>query len=105
MRAAWYERPGAARNVLQLGEIPTPIPQSGEVLVQLKASGINPSDYKRRGAPAANQDSYGRMVPHSDGAGIVLEVGSGADTSWKGRRVWVWKRYTGKVTRPQKPWN
>ena len=31
MRAAFYERNGAAREVLQLGDVPTPEPGAGEV--------------------------------------------------------------------------
>ena len=47
MRAAWYERKGAAREVLQVGELPIPEPGPGEVRVQVAVSGINPSDTKR----------------------------------------------------------
>jgi NADPH2:quinone reductase len=90
MRAAWYEHPGAAREVLQLGTIPAPIAEPGEVLIQIRASGINPSDYKRRGAPTSNPAPLDRMVPHSDGAGIVVDVGAGVPADWIGRRVWVW---------------
>lgn len=89
MRAAWYDRPGPARDVLQVGDLPDPIPQSGEVLVQVRASGINPSDYKRRGATALNEAPK-RMVPHSDGAGVVVGVGEGVDAAWVGQAVWMW---------------
>ena len=46
MKAAWYEKIGAANEVLQIGELEDPIPQAGEVLVEIKASGVNPSDVK-----------------------------------------------------------
>ena len=48
MKAVWYERTGAAPDVLIFGEIPTPSAGPGEVRVRLEASGINPSDAKRR---------------------------------------------------------
>ena len=48
MRAAWFEEFGAARDVLKLGELETPEPGPGEVLVRLHTSGINPSDVKKR---------------------------------------------------------
>ena len=48
MQAAWYERTGPAGEVLQLGELETPRPGPGDVLVRVFASGINPSDTKMR---------------------------------------------------------
>ncbi len=48
MRAAWYQRLGPASEVLELGEIPDPVPSSGELLIRLLASGVNPADVKRR---------------------------------------------------------
>jgi NADPH2:quinone reductase len=87
MKAAWYERNGAARDVLQVGEMETPEPGPGEVLVRLATSGVNPSDVKsRRGRPLA----FPRIVPHSDGAGVIVAVGRDADPARVGERVWTW---------------
>ena len=36
MKAAWYATNGEARDVLQVGELPTPTPGPGEVRVRLK---------------------------------------------------------------------
>src|SRR5437868_14420799 len=44
MRAVWYDRQGAADEVLVCGELPTPNAGHGEVRVKLEASGVNPSD-------------------------------------------------------------
>ena len=44
MKAVWYTKTGIAADVLQVGELDNPIPVAGEVLVKIKASGINPSD-------------------------------------------------------------
>jgi NADPH:quinone reductase-like Zn-dependent oxidoreductase len=58
MRAVWYDRQGAADEVLVCGELPTPEAGHGEVRVRLEVSGVNPSDTYRRsptsilGAPA-----------------------------------------------------
>jgi NADPH2:quinone reductase len=89
MRAAFYTRQGAAHDVLQIGELPTPQPGPGEVRVRLRASGVNPSDWKvRRGG-------FGRgliaplIIPHSDGAGDIDAVGDGT-VDRVGERVWVW---------------
>ena len=87
MKAAWYERNGAARDVLIIGELPKPQPGPGEVLVRVLVSGINPSDVKgRRGRPLPGP----RVVPHSDGAGIVEAVGEGIPEKRIGERVWLW---------------
>src|SRR5437763_2288088 len=69
MRAVWYDRQGAADDVLVCAELPTPQAGHGEVRVRLEASGVNPSDtYRRRGPPAME---YPRVVTNSDGAGVV----------------------------------
>lgn len=87
MKAGWYEKNGEARDVLVVGDMETPKPAAGEVLVRLKASGVNPSDVKsRRGRPLIAP----RIVPHSDGAGLIEAVGDGVDASRIGERVWTW---------------
>lgn len=87
MRAAWYERNGTARDVLELGDMPLPVPGPGEVRIRLVASGVNPSDVKaRRGRPLNAE----RIIPHSDGAGEIDAVGPGVDHGRVGQRVWVW---------------
>src|SRR5260221_7190125 len=88
MRAVWYDRQGAADEVLVCGELPTPQAGHGEVRVKLEASGVNPSDtYRRRGPPAME---YPRVVTNSDGAGVVDQVGPGVPERWLGKRVWLY---------------
>jgi len=87
MRATWYERNGEARDVLLIGELPTPAPASGEVRVRLMTSGVNPSDVKsRRNRPLAAD----LVIPHSDGAGIIDAVGDSVPQTRIGERVWIW---------------
>jgi NADPH:quinone reductase len=87
MKAAWYEKNGEARDVLVVGDMETPKPAAGEVLVRLHTSGVNPSDVKsRKGRPLIAP----RIVPHSDGAGTIDAVGDGVDEARIGERVWVW---------------
>jgi NADPH:quinone reductase len=89
MRAAYYEKNGAAREVLTLGEVETPHPGPGEVRVKLVTSGVNPSDVKaRRGA--TRKIAFPRVIPHSDGAGEIDMVGDGVDRARVGERVWIW---------------
>lgn len=93
MQAAWYERNGAAREVLVVGELPAPEPARGEVRVRIAWSGVNPSDVKSRGGRAM---PFPRVIPHSDGAGVIDAVGDGVPESRVGERVWVWNAAWGR---------
>jgi NADPH2:quinone reductase len=66
MRAAYYEKNGAAGDVLRVAEVDTPAPGPGEVRVKLKTSGVNPSDVKAREG-RTRKIGYSRVIPHSDG--------------------------------------
>lgn len=81
---------GAAREVLRLGEFPTPEPGAGEVRVKLATSGVNPSDVKTRAGLRIPTLPFARIVPHSDGAGVIDAVGAGVPASRIGERVWTW---------------
>ena len=88
MKAVWYERSGPAPEVLTCGEMPTPVAGPGEVRVRLEASGVNPADVGRRGGSYRALE-YPRVIPNSDGAGIVDQVGSGVTRLRPGQRVWL----------------
>src|SRR5437763_8861880 len=90
MRAAWYERPGPAAEVLQVGEMADPEPSPGEVRVRIALSGVNPGDTKKRGDWLGNRMPFPRIVPHSDGSGVIDAVGQGVDRGRIGQRVWVY---------------
>ena len=87
MLAAYYEANGAAREVLRVAEVETPDPGPGEVRVRLHASGVNPSDVKSRGL---RKLAFPRVIPHSDGAGVIEAAGDGVAPSRIGERVWIW---------------
>ncbi|HZL40527.1 MAG TPA: NADPH:quinone reductase [Pseudolabrys sp.] len=89
MRAAYYESNGSAREVLRVGEADTPQAGPGEVRVKLATSGVNPSDVKSRQG-ATRKIAWPRVVPQSDGAGVIDRVGDGVAKSRIGERVWVW---------------
>ena len=89
MKAAWYERNGPAKSVLTVGEMPDPVPGPGEVLVRIAVSGVNPSDVKSR-AGARGGMAFPKIVPHSDGAGVIEAVGPGVEKGRIGERVWLW---------------
>ncbi|WP_195820005.1 NADPH:quinone reductase [Roseobacter sp. MH60115] len=92
MRIISYESFGNASDVLHLSEQELPTPQVGEVCVELAYSGVNPSDVKARAGsrPGVTTPPFPRIVPHSDGAGIISAVGPGVDTARIGERVWIW---------------
>ncbi len=91
MKAVWYEKFGPARDVLNFGDRPDPSPAKGEVLVGVRASGVNPSDVKMRsGARPGAVMAWPAIIPHSDGAGVIEAVGPGIDPSRVGERVWIW---------------
>jgi NADPH2:quinone reductase len=58
-------------------EIPTPLPTQGQVLVKIRASGINPLDIKIRGGEAAHAKQPLPAVLGLDMAGVVDAVGPG----------------------------
>jgi NADPH2:quinone reductase len=76
MKAVWYERTGAAPDVLTFGAMQTPVAGPDEVRVRLEASGVNPADVGRRSGSYRAME-FPRMIPHSDGGGIVDQVGDG----------------------------
>jgi NADPH2:quinone reductase len=89
MRAAYYEANGPAAAVLRLGDVATPEPGPGEVRIRLAASGVNPSDVKSREG-RTRKIAFPRVIPHSDGAGIIDKVGAGVAATRVGERVWTW---------------
>lgn len=96
MKATWFEKFGPASEVLNVGEQAKPLPGDGEVLVRLAASGVNPSDVKKRLGSAPDLLDEGLVIPHSDGAGLVEAVGEGVTEDRIGERVWVYEAQHGR---------
>lgn len=87
MKAILVNRCGD-HEVLELADLPTPKPKSNEVLIQIKASGVNFIDvYFREGRYPASLP----FVIGQEAAGVVVEVGQGVATLKPGDRV----AYTG----------
>jgi NADPH2:quinone reductase len=59
------------------------------VRVKLATSGVNPSDVKSRQG-STRKIAWPRLIPQSDGAGVIDQVGDGIAKSRLGERVWVW---------------
>jgi NADPH:quinone reductase-like Zn-dependent oxidoreductase len=73
MKTAFFSQHGGP-EVMTFGELPTPTPKPGEVLVQIKAAAMNRVDkWVRDGWPGIKL-----TLPHilgSDGAGVIAAVG------------------------------
>jgi len=91
MYAAWFEAFGAAKDVLQHGEIESPVARQGEVLVRMRTSAVNPSDVKKRAGSFPDLLDAGFVIPNSDGAGVIEAVGDAVDASRIGERVWLYQ--------------
>jgi|SRR6516165_8108207 len=79
MKALRFEKYGAPA-VLSIQDLPVPALEDDEVLVQVKASSINPSDLA---TVAGRFHSKLPMTPGRDFAGFVVDGGA-----WTGKQVW-----------------
>jgi NADPH2:quinone reductase len=95
MKAALYDRHGAAREVLRVEDVARPEPGRGEVRVKVELSGINPTDWKSRSG-ATPRPIDGFQIPHHDGAGVIDAVGEGVDPARIGQRAWLWMAADGR---------
>jgi NADPH:quinone reductase-like Zn-dependent oxidoreductase len=81
MRALRIESVGK----LALADVPEPTPRQGEAVVELRAAALNHRDvWIKLGQYAGIRYP---CIPGSDGSGVVVSVGPGADPSWVGREV------------------
>ncbi len=86
MKAAFLDTTGSP-DVIRFGDLPRLTPKSGEVLVKVAASALNPIDvYIRAGTVAMPLPKP--FIPGCDLAGVVEEIGPGAKRFKAGDRVW-----------------
>ena len=98
MKAYLLHAYGPPENLL-LSEVPKPEPRPGEVLVQVRATSINPYDWHHmRGVPVAARfvpGGFGKRRPNDsilgcDLAGVVEAVGAGVTAFQPGDRDTPW---------------
>ncbi len=82
MKAQWYQRYGRPEEVLELREVPVPVPGPGEALVRVHTASVQPLDWQLIvGEPRVLRLSFGlrtrRHIPGADMAGTVEAVGPG----------------------------
>ncbi|HXP74563.1 MAG TPA: NAD(P)-dependent alcohol dehydrogenase [Stellaceae bacterium] len=85
MKAAVIERPGL--DNLKIEELPMPEPGPGEVLVRLRAASLNYRDTLTVIGGYGSRQKQERLIPLSDGAGEVVDVGPGVESWRRGDRV------------------
>src|SRR5579863_8172387 len=75
-------------EVLVLADLPDPVPGPGQVLLRVRAAGVNPVDtYIRAGANGRTPAMP--YTPGSDVAGVVEAVGAGVSRVRAGDRVYA----------------
>jgi len=81
-------------EVMKMEEIPAPKAGAGEVVVRIRAAGVNPFDtYMRNGTYAIKPPLP--YIPGGDGAGVVETVGEGVTKLKPGDRVYLGHPITG----------
>ncbi|GLZ56343.1 NADPH:quinone reductase [Actinomycetospora sp. NBRC 106378] len=93
-RAVRFDHHGG-RDVLAVVDVPMPVPGPGEVVVEVRAAGINPGEAAiREGALAEQAPSTFPSGQGSDLAGVVTAVGAGVTRRAVGDEVlgWSWSR-------------
>jgi len=92
MKAIRVQKAGGPEE-LELTTVPDPSPGPGQVLVAVKAAGVNPFEvYRREGKYPGSEFPW---APGVDGAGNVEAVGQGVNTLSAGDRVWFAGALTG----------
>lgn len=86
MKAAYINQTGPS-DVIQYADLPTPIPQDGQVLVKVGAVAVNPIDTYIRAGAVAVATSFPYIIG-CDLAGTVQAVGLHATRFKVGDRVW-----------------
>src|ERR1700722_5421572 len=80
MRALRFQKTGSL-DELRVEDVPKPVPIAGEVLVQVKAAAINPSDVKN--VLGKMHETSVPRIPGRDFAGLVAD----GPEAWKGKAV------------------
>ncbi|XP_058093388.1 chloroplast envelope quinone oxidoreductase homolog [Magnolia sinica] len=88
MQAVQYDGYGGGAAGLKHVELPVPSPKKEEVLIKLEAASINPVDWKiQKGVARPFLPRKFPIVPVTDVAGEVVEVGQGVDNIKVGDKV------------------
>lgn len=93
-RAVRFDRYGD-RDVLYIADVDVPVPSTGEVVVEVRAAGINPGEAAIR--TGALEERFPATFPSGEGsdlAGVISAIGDGVTAFAVGDAVlgWSWRR-------------
>jgi len=86
MKAVWIQAPGGP-EALEIREVDRPLPKSDEVLVRVKASGLNRADVLQRQGRYPAPAGAPEKIPGIEYAGEIAGAGTGAQRWREGQRV------------------
>ena len=89
VKALYYTRTGSAKSVLKIDTFNDPIIKTDEVILKMIYSSVNPADTKKRSGWISKKIGHDFIIPHSDGAGKVVEVGDKKYKSLLGKNFWI----------------
>ena len=92
MRAVYFEKYGEA-DVLKMGDLPNPLPEADEILIEVAYAGVNPVDWKvRQGHMQELLTHELPIIPGWDAAGTVISIGNNVSQFSTGDRVFAYCR-------------
>ena len=77
MKAAYFEQHGGP-EVMKYGDLPDPVPETGEVIVDIHAASVNGADWKVRSGQYSQVETFPYILGR-DFSGVISEVGDGVD--------------------------
>jgi NADPH2:quinone reductase len=91
MKAIFYRKFGE-RDVLEFAEMPEPVAQEKQLLIQVERSSVNYVDIRERQGTYNRPETHGGEIklPHIPGlqaVGRVTAAGSSGDKHWVGKKV------------------
>ena len=89
MKAIFYNQVGPAEKVLKFGNCNLPNLEKNKILLKMDYSSVNPADTKKRSGWLGTSLDKDFIIPHSDGSGKIIEVGSLINKNIIGKKVWV----------------
>ena len=94
MRAVTITNYGPADGLV-LVDVPDPTPSEGQLLIETEAIGVGGVDAMIRRGTLGTSGFPTDLIPGSEIAGRVIDVGNEVDKSWIGRRVWAFTGTSG----------
>lgn len=89
MKAIAIDQFGDIEKTVHLEDVPVPKPAPEEVLIEVRAAGVNPIDWKTAERGYGASGARFPMILGNDVAGVVVQTGSAVDRFKKGDEVYA----------------